>query len=282
MAGECYSKHTPAVCLYLHRNFALTSIHFWFIRIKPNLNPYSTPNYYQLPVHVQPQPNLNSINTFFLTLISNPQTVLILMGSLLGPTAPKRSSQSQHSIFWGKWSLCGIKNKATNTPPHARPHAPARTHSRCSNSLESISPIWLPLCYFLCSYRLSLGSLNAQMHHNSLALTILPPHVSLFHTQPKSRKIAFITAAWLKGTFVNVAWSLYLLMLSVVQPTPWQSGSCSFPLLLLALLFLVSWGSTAFGVILLCPLSLLYWTPFSCRHQAIMSGYLSCFMRRDR
>lgn len=84
------------------------------------------------------------------------------------------------------------------------------------HSLNKLLFFRLAFHYSIRSYRLSLAFLNAEMHHISLALTILPPHLSLLHTQPKSRKIAFITAAWLKGTFVNVAWSLYLLMPSPV------------------------------------------------------------------
>lgn len=82
------------------------------------------------------------------------------------------------------------------------------------------SPKWpsFYLASFLAIFLLAFA--NAQMHHISLALTILPPHLFLLHAQPKSRKIAFITAAWLKGTFVNVAWSLYLPMPTSLNPPP--------------------------------------------------------------
>lgn len=61
---------------------------------------------------------------------------------------------------------------------------------RSSHPLNDLPFIWLPfLPFFLLAFA------NAQMHHISLALTILPPHLFLLHAQPKSRKIAFITAA---------------------------------------------------------------------------------------
>lgn len=48
--------------------------------------------------------------------------------------------------------------------------------------------------------------------HILLALTIPQRHLSRHHTQPKSRKMAFITAAWLKAAFVNVAKALHRLI----------------------------------------------------------------------
>lgn len=59
---------------------------------------------------------------------------------------------------------------------------------------------------------------TAQVHYISQTITVLAPYLLLIHTRPKSRKIAFITAAWLKGTFVSVAWPRYLLMPLQVDP----------------------------------------------------------------
>lgn len=100
------------------------------------------------------------------------------------PTLSSRA-RSPGNVWWGLWRTRWQKN---SHPPNP------------------ITFIWLPLCYFIPSCRLSLAFLNAQMHHISLALTILLPHLLPRSPQSKSRKIAFITAAWLKGTFVNVAW----------------------------------------------------------------------------
>ena len=50
------------------------------------------------------------------------------------------------------------------------------------------------------------------MHHISGTPTSPPPHLFPLCTQPKSRKIALITAVRQKGTFVKATWSLHLLM----------------------------------------------------------------------
>lgn len=135
---------------------------------------------------------------------------------------------------------------------------------RSSHPLNDLPFIWLPfLPFFLLAFA------NAQMHHISLALTILPPHLFLLHAQPKSRKIAFITAAWLKGTFVNVAWSLYLPMPTSLNPPP-GSRVCVSLSTCMAPPSLFSCGSLAFGIILLCSQSLFHWVPFPSRPQALM------------